>query len=136
MTAGTRIMRFRGSTYKRIIMAASTAGCTYRNAGMAGIRCMHSIPRTRMTGGTVGRARITYGRTDQHAAAGIMTAGTSVVRFRGCAYKRIIMAVGTAGCTHRDTGMAISGCRMNCAPGACMTGGTVGRGRIADGGAD
>ena len=40
MTAGTGVMRFRGCTYQGIIMAASTAGCTNRDAGMTGIRCM------------------------------------------------------------------------------------------------
>jgi len=136
MTAGTRVMRFRGCTYKRIIMAVSTTRCTHRDAGMAGIRCMGRLPGARMTGGTVGRGRVADGRTDQRAAAGIMTARTRIMRFWGCAYKRIIMAVSTTRCANRYAGMAISGCRMKCFPGPRMTGGTVGRGRIANGGAD
>jgi len=64
MTTCTRIMRFRGCTYKRIIMAASTAGCTNRDAGMARIVCMARLPGARMTGGTVGRARVANGGAD------------------------------------------------------------------------
>ena len=60
-----------------------------------------------------------------------MTAGTRIMGIRSCAYKRIIMAVSTACCTHRDTRMAIAGCWVDCAPGAHMTGSTIGRGRIA-----
>ena len=113
-------------------MTVSTAGCTYRNAGMAGIGCMRRLPGPRMTGGTVGRGRVADGRTDKRAGSCIMTAGTSVVRFWGCAYKRVIMAASTAGCTNRDAGMAGISC-MARLPGARMTGGTVGRARVADG---
>jgi len=64
MAAGTRVMGIRGCAYKRIIMAASTAGCTYRDAGMAGIRCMGRLPGAHMTGGTIGRARVANGGAD------------------------------------------------------------------------
>ena len=107
MTAGTRIMRFRGCAYKRIIMAINATRCTYRDAGMAGIRCMGRLPGARMTGGTIGRARVANSGADQCTATGIMAAGTRVMRFRGCTYKRVIMAVSTTGCTNCD---------------ACMTG--------------
>jgi len=53
MTAGTRIMRFRGCAYKRIIMAINATRCTYRDAGMARIGRMQRIPGARMTGRTV-----------------------------------------------------------------------------------
>ena len=88
-----------------------------------------------MTGGTVGRARVADGGADQRTGAGIMTADTSIMGFWGCTYKRIIMAVSTAGCTYRNAGMAGIRC-MARLPGARMTGGTVGRARVADGGAD
>ena len=88
-----------------------------------------------MTGRTVSGARVTHSRTDKSAGSCIMTAGTRVMRFWGCAYKRIIMAASTAGCTNRDAGMAGIRC-MRRLPGPRMTGGTVGRGRVADGGAD
>jgi len=103
---------------------------------MARIICMGRLPGARMTGGTIGRGRVANRGADKNSCAGIMTAGTRVMRFRGCTYKCVIMTVSTARCTNRDTRMAISGCRMNCAPGARMTGGTIGRGRIANGGAD
>jgi hypothetical protein len=60
MAADTSIMGFWGSTYKRIIMTVSTAGCTNRDAGMTGIGRMGRLPSPRMTGGTVGRARVAY----------------------------------------------------------------------------
>ena len=60
MTTCTSVMRFRGCAYKRIIMAASTTGCTHRDAGMAGIRCMGRLPGARMTGSTIGRGRVAY----------------------------------------------------------------------------
>ena len=46
-----------------------------------------------MTGGTVGRARVANGGADQSAGPCIMTAGTRVMGFRGCADQGIIMAV-------------------------------------------
>ena len=91
---------------------------------------MQSLPRSRMTGRTVSGARVTHSRTDKSAGSCIMTAGTSVMRFRGCTYKRIIMAASTTRCTNRDAGMAWIG-RMGRLPGAHMTGSTIGRGRIA-----
>jgi len=136
MTADTRVMRFRGCTYKRIIMAASTARCTNRDARMARIICMGRLPGAGMTGGTIGRIRIAYSGADKNSRTGIMTTCTRIMRFRGCAYKRIIMAVSTTCCTYRNAGMAISGCRVDCAPGANMAGGTVSRARVANGGAD
>jgi len=94
MTACTRVMGLRGCTHQRIIMTVNTTCCAYRDACMAGIGRMLFRPGTRMTGRTVGRGRVADGGADQRAAAGIMAAGTSVVRFRGCAYKCIIMTVG------------------------------------------
>ena len=58
MAAGTSVMRFRGCTHKRIIMAASTAGCTDRDASMARIGRMGRLPGVRMTGSTIGRGRV------------------------------------------------------------------------------
>ena len=98
---------------------------------MARIVRMGRLPGTRMTGDTIGRGRVANRGADKNSCAGIMTARTRVMGIRGCAYKCIIMTVSTARCTNRDTRMAISGCRMNCAPGARMTGGTIGRGRMA-----
>ena len=69
-----------------------------------------------MTGGTIGRGRMANGGADKSSCAGIMTAGTRVMRFRGGAYKCVIMAVSTAGCTYRDAGMAVPGCRMKSLP--------------------
>ena len=64
MTAGTRVMRFRGCTYKRIIMTVSTAGRSNRDARMAGIRCMGSLPGPRMTCRTIGWGRVANGGAD------------------------------------------------------------------------
>jgi len=64
MTAGTCVMRIRGCAYQGIIMAASTAGRTNRDAGMARIRCVGRLPGPRMTGGTVGRGRVANGGAD------------------------------------------------------------------------
>jgi len=64
MATGTRVMRFWGCAYKCIIMAASTARCTNRDAGMARIRCMARLPVARMTGGTIGRAWIAESGAD------------------------------------------------------------------------
>ena len=61
MTAGTGVMRFRGSTHQGIIMAVGTAGRTHRDARMAWIRCMGHLPGASMTGCTVGRCRIADG---------------------------------------------------------------------------
>ena len=64
-----------------------------------------------------------------------MTACTRIMRIRGYAYQRIIMTRCTTGRTYRDARMAGIG-RMRRIPGTHMTRGTVGRGRIAEGGAD
>ena len=93
---------------------------------------MRCIPCTRMTGRTVGGCRIADGGSDQGAAAGIMTARAGIMCFRCCTYQRIIVTVSTACCANRDAGMAGIG-RMRRLPGTCMTGGAVGRGRVADG---
>ena len=97
---------------------------------------MNRIKRIDMTGGTVGRGRVADGRADKCAAAGIMTARTRIMRFWGCAYKRIIMAVTACGQCYNNARMAIPGCRMNCAPRTRMTGGTIARVRVAYSGAD
>ena len=134
MTTCTRIMdRSICRINKRgITVTVSTARCTYyRDACMARIRCMGSLPGARMTGSTIGRGWVANGGADKSSRTCIMTTCTSVMRFRGCTYKRVIMAVGTTRCTHRDTRMAIPGCRVDCAPGARMAGGTIGRGRVA-----
>ena len=135
MTAGTRVVRFRGCAYKCIIMAVSTAGCTNRDARMAGIRCMGRLPGASMTGGTVRRGRVANGRADQRAGAGIMAAGTRIMRFWGSAYKRVIMTVGACGQCYNDARMARIVC-MGRLPSASMTGGTIGRGRVAHSGTD
>jgi len=112
-------------------MTVGTTRCANRYAGMAISGCrMKCFPGARMTGGTIGRCRVANGGADKNSCAGIMTAGTRVMRFRGCTYKRIIMTASTAGCTYRDASMARIRC-MGRLPGPRMTGGTVGRGRIA-----
>ena len=131
MTADTRVMRFRGCAYKRIIMAITACGQCDNDARMARIVCMGRLPGVRMTGGTVGRARVANGGANQRAGAGIMTAGTCVMRFRGCTYKCVIMAVTACGRGYNDARMAIPGCRMNCAPRTRMTGSTIARVRVA-----
>ena len=92
MAAGTGIMGIRSCAYKRIIMTVSTAGCTNRDARMARIRCMGRLPGARMTGGTIGRGRVANGGADKSSCAGIMTAGTRIMRFWCRTYKGIIMA--------------------------------------------
>jgi hypothetical protein len=95
MAADTRVMGIRSCAYQCIIMTVSTARCTYyRDTGMARIRCMGRLPGPRMTGGTIGRGLVANGGADQCTGAGIMAADTRVMRFRGCAYQCIIMAVG------------------------------------------
>ena len=64
-----------------------------------------------------------------------MTARTRIMRFRSCTYQRIIMTVSTAGRTYRDARMARIG-RMGRLPGASMTGDTVDRAWVANGGAN
>jgi len=135
MTADTRIMRCRGRAYKRIIMAVSTTRSTYRDASMAGIVCMGRLPGVRMTGGTIGRGQVADGGADQRAGSCIMAAYTRVMRFRGCANKRIIMAVSTCGQCYNNARMARI-VRMGRLPGTRMTGGTIGRGRVAHSGTD
>ena len=124
VTARTGVMRLRRCAYQRIIMTAGTAGCTYRDTRMAGIRCMGCIPGARMTRRTVGRGRVADGRADQRTAAGIVTARTGVMRLRRRAYQCIIVTVSTAGRTYRDARMAGIRC-VRCIPGARMTRRTV-----------
>ena len=59
-----------------------------------------------------------------------MTARTCIMGVRGCAYKRIIMAVSTCGCCYNNARMARIIC-MGRIPGAGMTGGTIARVRMA-----
>ena len=81
MTVGTEGAR----RIKRKIVGAF-GHCMY-------ICCMDRIKRIDMTRRTVGRGRVANGRADQRASPCIMAAGTRIMRFRGCAYKCIIMAV-------------------------------------------
>ena len=96
MTTCTRIMdRSICRINKRgITVTVSTARCTYyRDACMARIRCMGSLPGARMTGSTIGRGRVANGGADKNSCAGIMAARTCVMRFGCCTYKCVIMAV-------------------------------------------
>jgi len=61
-----------------------------------------------------------------------MTAGARIMVRCICRINKrgIIVAVSTPRCSHRDAGMAGIRC-MGRLPGAHMTGGTIGRGRMA-----
>ena len=126
MTAGTRVMvRSIARINKRCItVAVRTACCTYRDARMAGITRMGRLPGACMTGGTVGRARVAHGRSDQGTTTGIMTARAGIMCFRYCTYQRIIMTARTISRTYRDTGMA-GIIHMESTPVGTMTGRTV-----------
>ena len=71
-------------------------------------RRMGRLPGARMTGGTIGRGRVANAEPINDAAAGIMTARTRIMVRCICRINKraIIVAVSTAGCTHRDTRMA------------------------------
>ena len=136
MTARTRIMGFWGCAYKCIIMTVSTAGRTYRDAGMAGIRCMRRLPGTRMTGRTVGRGRVADGRTDKRAGCRNHDSWYTRRAFLGLRLPSV--SSWQSAQPVAPTVMPVWPGSVVCValPGARMTGRTVGRGRVADGGAD
>ena len=129
MAAGTEIMRNSRSAYQgRIIMAGTTLRSGHSHETCMVKRCcrMHSIPVTRMTGGT-GTAN-TKGLADcreEKSSVSIMTAGTVGMRIRINAYKSIIMAFdATSSCCYQR-GMIRGRFRMVCSEIRTVTGSTV-----------
>ena len=137
MTAGAGVMVRRITCIdqrRRITVAAGTIRRTYRyQRSMVSRRLrMLGLPGACMTRRTVGRGRVADSGSDEGAGSCIMTARTTVMRIRCCAYQRIIMTSCTAGCTDRNARMA-GIIRMCGFPGTRMARRTIGRGRVANG---